>query len=362
MRLALLLPILLIAAAGPVRGETVFLTDPYSSVCVVSPGAEYTVDNGALRPVRGEFSIAPHGVTPLQPRFLPPQPAEPGGVVRIYLSTPEPLDEVRAGLRDTHGRVLARAVAFPITRPGEDPLWAILAAVPADADPGAWTAEVTVVSGARTWEALVDLAVQPRQFRTERLALTGDLTTLVTAPDPKKTAESRALAILLARTDREAVYETRPLVVPLPGARRTSGFGDRRVYEYSNGTSDTSVHLGVDIASPQGTPVPAGGRGRVVFAGKRILTGNTVVVEHLPGVFSLYFHMSSIAVTVGQLVEAGAVLGAVGMTGFATGPHLHWEVTVSGEPVDPDALTRGPLLDTEPRFPDIGQETTAEGR
>ncbi len=64
----------------------------------------------------------------------------------------------------------------------------------------------------------------------------------------------------------------------------------------------------------------------------------------------------------GQAVEKGTIIGAVGMTGFATGPHLHWEVTANGIPVDPDRLTSAPLLDTNPAFPDIHILTSDEGR
>ena len=119
---------------------------------------------------------------------------------------------------------------------------------------------------------------------------------MATVPDEQKKTESRILAAVLATPHADAVFETGTFIVPIPGGRRTSGYGDRREYDYSDGTKGYSVHLGVDIASPTGTPVPACGRGRVVFAEPRILTGNTVVIEHLPGLFSVYYHMSSIAV------------------------------------------------------------------
>ena len=82
-----------------------------------------------------------------------------------------------------------------------------------------------------------------------------------------------------------------------------------------------------------------------MLAAERIVTGNTVVVEMLPGLFSLYFHLSEIDVKPGDIVEQGQVIGKVGMTGFATGPHLHWEIEALGVPVDPDALVAGPILD-----------------
>jgi murein DD-endopeptidase MepM/ murein hydrolase activator NlpD len=89
----------------------------------------------------------------------------------------------------------------------------------------------------------------------------------------------------------------------------------------------------------------ASGRGRVVLARERLLTGNSVILEHLPGVYSLYYHLDSMAVNEGEIVETGQVLGRSGATGLATGPHLHWEIRVSGENADPDAFLSQPILD-----------------
>ena len=80
------------------------------------------------------------------------------------------------------------------------------------------------------------------------------------------------------------------------------------------------------------------------------MTGNTVIIEHMPGLFSLYFHMASLSAAVGDVVEKGQVIGEVGMTGLATGPHLHWQVDAFQTAVDPDAVAARPLLDTEPDF------------
>jgi murein DD-endopeptidase MepM/ murein hydrolase activator NlpD len=96
---------------------------------------------------------------------------------------------------------------------------------------------------------------------------------------------------------------------------------------------------------PTGTEVRACAAGGVVLARERIVTGNTVILEHLPGVYSLYYHMDSIAVSEGLVVEEGALLGESGSTGLATGPHLHWEIRVSGENADPDVFLSRPLID-----------------
>lgn len=95
------------------------------------------------------------------------------------------------------------------------------------------------------------------------------------------------------------------------------------------------MHTGVDIAASYGTPIHAGGRGQVVFTGWRGGYGKCVIIDHGRGIATLYAHMSSISAYVGETVQAGQVIGRVGATGYATGPHLHFEVRVNGEPVNP---------------------------
>ena len=81
------------------------------------------------------------------------------------------------------------------------------------------------------------------------------------------------------------------------------------------------------------------------MASERIITGFTVVIEHLPGLYSLYYHLDSLSVREGQRVSQGDRIGTVGSTGLATGPHLHWEVRSAGVAVDPDLLVKRSLID-----------------
>jgi murein DD-endopeptidase MepM/ murein hydrolase activator NlpD len=257
---------------------------------------------------------------------------------------------------------VARARGFRFGSVKGMTMWMVLLGIPPWDAPGEYTLTLTAAAGPRSYLRLEPFTVGARSFVTERIPLSASLTDLATAEDAQKTRESRTLAQVLSTPHPDAVFETGTLAVPIPGARRTSGYGDRREYDYSNGTKGYSIHLGVDIASPDGTLVPASGRGRVVFASPRILTGNTIIIEHLPGLFTVYYHLSSIRVNVGEAVEKGQVIGAVGMTGFATGPHLHWEVEALGTPVDPDAAASGALLDKIDDFFDISGAAGTEGR
>ena len=117
---------------------------------------------------------------------------------------------------------------------------------------------------------------------------------------------------------------------PTPGPI-VSGFGTR-TNPIGGGTG---FHAGIDIAAGTGTPIRACRSGTVVIAGWQGGYGNAVVIDHGGGMATLYGHQSQIAVSVGTKVLAGEVIGYVGSTGNSTGPHLHFEVRISGNPVDP---------------------------
>jgi len=115
-----------------------------------------------------------------------------------------------------------------------------------------------------------------------------------------------------------------------------SNFAETRTYVYGGREIDTQVHFGFDLASTKHAPVPAANKGTVVFVGPLTIYGNTVVVDHGWGLMTLYAHLSTIGVKVGDAVEKGQELGRSGDTGFAVGDHLHYEVLVNGISVTPD--------------------------
>ena len=121
------------------------------------------------------------------------------------------------------------------------------------------------------------------------------------------------------------------LLPPLTAARLTSNFGPRLHPIFGTVRS----HDGVDFGAQSGTPIRAAAAGTVVSAGVRGGYGNATIIDHGGGVATLYAHQSEMFVIAGAAVAAGQVIGAVGSTGFSTGPHLHFEVRLSGVPVDP---------------------------
>ena len=117
---------------------------------------------------------------------------------------------------------------------------------------------------------------------------------------------------------------------PVDG-RLSSAFGLRRIF---NG-EERNPHSGLDFAAPTGTPIKSPAAGEVILVGDYFFNGKTVFVDHGQGLISMFCHLSSIDVKVGDELGRGEVLGKVGATGRATGPHLHWNVSLNNARVDP---------------------------
>lgn len=291
---------------------------------------------------------APDAVVFREPRFvLIPPSARPGEAVTVgygdnFDGPGRAAKGLQAVLLNAEGKRLTKAAFFSLASEETEPtIMAAILAVPSTAAFG----EVSIlIESSGGIINILPFAIEPRDFPSETIALNQENTDLRTAPDPKKTSESEMLWAIITRTGNE-IYSGDQFVSPVSSTRRTSAYGDRRVYKYTGGGSDTTIHAGIDIGVPTGTEVRACARGKVVLARPRIVTGNTVILEHLPGLYSLYYHMDKISVQEGIIVEAGFPLGESGSTGLATGPHLHWEIRVSSENADPDVFLSRPILD-----------------
>jgi murein DD-endopeptidase MepM/ murein hydrolase activator NlpD len=214
------------------------------------------------------------------------------------------------------------------TFPDEDG-WRALVPVPLETEAGDWK---LIARGARgSADAVLTIhrrRAQPTRA-VRRLAVT-----------PERVRELRAargrLGPALRRVHPDALWAG-PFRRPVEG-RVTSGFGIVRAYE--GGAS--WAHRGLDFGAPLGDPVVAAAPGIVRLAGWLPAYGNTVVLDHGQTVATAYLHLAAVAVPAGRRVEAGQVLGTVGATGMATGPHLHFGVFIAGVAVDPaEILERG---------------------
>jgi murein DD-endopeptidase MepM/ murein hydrolase activator NlpD len=191
--------------------------------------------------------------------------------------------------------------------------------------------------------------VEAGSFVSEDIRLDAGNTVLRKAPNPRKDAEWIAIKAIYDRFDPEAIFMSGKFMLPVGLAKRSAFFGDRRRYLYFDGTTDASVHSGIDFAVQTGTPVLAPAGGRIVYEGKRIVTGLTLVLEHLPGMYSVFMHLSAFVAKPGSLVARGSTLARSGNTGLSTGPHLHWEIRVGGEPVNPDFFVAHSVSEPEGR-------------
>ena len=139
----------------------------------------------------------------------------------------------------------------------------------------------------------------------------------------------------LAKKSAPTMLWDKKVFLRLPNAAPRAGFGDHRTYMYQNREIDQQTHMGVDLASLEGAPVPAANTGRVVFAGFLGIYGETVIIDHGLGLQTLYAHLRQIDVKVGQDIKKGEILGKTGVSGLAAGDHLHFGVLVDGQETSP---------------------------
>jgi len=208
--------------------------------------------------------------------------------------------------------------------------WRAVVGIPLGQTPGPAALRLRFADG-RTQN--IGFTVAARDYPVQRITIT-DQDKVTPSAASLKRIEREQVEILAAFRHRSAVLlPGAPLLgfaMPAQGPL-SSNFGLRRVI---NG-QPRSPHSGIDIAAPAGAPVTAPAPGRVLRVGDYFFTGNTVFVDHGQGLVTLYCHLSSVAVREGQQLATGDAIGKVGSTGRATGPHLHWALSLNDARVDP---------------------------
>ena len=174
----------------------------------------------------------------------------------------------------------------------------------------------------------------------DRSAMGGPLIALLPSTERSFDPRFRRLGLSLARMDAlQRGLQGIPQVIPAASKHISSAFGYRT--DPING--GPAFHAGLDFKGPTGAPIYAAARGKIVFAGRHAGYGNSVEIDHGNGLRTRYAHMSAFRARVGESVRAGQLIGAVGSTGRSTGPHLHFEVRLNGQPINPR-----PLLEVAP--------------
>ncbi|MCD6185257.1 MAG: M23 family metallopeptidase [Deltaproteobacteria bacterium] len=146
-------------------------------------------------------------------------------------------------------------------------------------------------------------------------------------------ANFEKIAEIVKKTDR--ILYWKGTFSRLPKSANRAGFADHRSYKYNGKIIDHQIHLGIDLASVAHSPVPAANKGRVAFTGPIGIYGKTVIIDHGFGLFSMYSHLSNIAVQKDQILLKGETLGRTGTTGLAGGDHLHFSILIDNVFVNP---------------------------
>jgi murein DD-endopeptidase MepM/ murein hydrolase activator NlpD len=181
------------------------------------------------------------------------------------------------------------------------------------------------------------LQIVKREYHIEKVE---GLPQKTVTPDPETAARierEQALVVEARKRDDDREDFLHGFALPVTGARISGVYGSQRI---DNGTPK-APHMGLDMAVPQGTPIHAPAAGIVTFAEPDlVLTGGTVLIDHGYGLTSSFLHMSRLDVKVGDRIERGKIIGAAGMTGRASGPHVHWGFNWFDVRLDPALLPK----------------------
>lgn len=201
--------------------------------------------------------------------------------------------------------------------------------------PGSYTLELS----SKTAYAKYNITLADKKFEVQELTV--EQGTLDDTVDNSAANDEfdRIITPLKQVRDPEKYFEG-AFILPASG-KITTTFGAIRTV---NGSTESTRHSGIDFAAKRGTAVKASGSGRVLYAGKLQLTGNTVLIEHGFGLKTWYYHMDSLKVKTDDMVKQGDTIGTVGSTGFSTGPHLHFGMSVGGVFINPQTAIDSALL------------------
>jgi hypothetical protein len=201
-----------------------------------------------------------------------------------------------------------------------------------DMKPGPYEIEYEMPGMKEVVKGTVPVVIKVREFATESLDVEQKYAALDEKSRLRADSEAKELDAIWSQASPQRLW-AKAFVPPAVGPLG-SPFGLRRVFN----DEPKSPHSGIDIKAPAGADVYATNSGKVVLAKELFFTGNTVVIDHGLGLYTIYAHLSRIDVKTGDDVGRAKVIGLVGATGRVTGPHLHWAAKILGARVDPTTL------------------------
>lgn len=241
---------------------------------------------------------------------------------------------------------------FPGYRQGGN-YYACLFPFPHDMEPGKYVPRVLAVDAAGNERQVgINYHLIAKSFSTDRINLTDSFLEKIAAEFRNKFPQATTPLEIFLKANRDQRQQDRKLIddygrktspVPLwketflrmPNTAPLGGFAQARTYIFQGKEVDRQTHLGFDLASLANADVPAANRGKVVFAGDFGIYGQCIIIDHGLGLQTVYGHLSRIGVKPGDNVEKGQTIGSTGATGMAGGDHLHFEVVISGQSVNP---------------------------
>jgi murein DD-endopeptidase MepM/ murein hydrolase activator NlpD len=231
------------------------------------------------------------------------------------------------------GTFLSRSIPFfPDPRLDEPKGFVGLLGIDLQDEPGTHDLTVQIKAADQSRSLTYSVSVAKEKFQVEHLTLPKDKVDLDEKAVARWKAEQEQIKSGLALDSQARLWQP-GFIEPVSG-RRTGIFGSVRIM---NG-QPRNPHNGEDISAPLGTPVAATNDGVVRLTVDHFFSGKGIFIDHGLGFYSMYFHLSEVLVKDGDVVKAGQIVGKVGATGRATGPHLHWGVKLNGARVNPYSL------------------------
>ena len=202
-------------------------------------------------------------------------------------------------------------------------------------DRGRYTLKIEVVFKNRYIKCIRRIVkIRPKNFPKRYIKVPEHMITPPKKIIKKVLIQQIKLERILNKVSQKKFYDLM-FLPPLKG-KILSPFGAIRVFNHRK----ESIHKGIDIKAPLNSPVKSSSYGRVVFANNLYFGGKTVIIDHGLGVFTIYMHLNKIFVRRGEFVKKGKIIGLSGMTGRATGPHLHFGLSVLGKRINPLSIIR----------------------